>query len=187
MSLGSGHFWFAIQVRSRFEAVASGLLAQKGYQVLLPTHVDRRQWNDRTKDVPKPLFPGYLFCHFDPAVRLPILTTPHVQSIVGSGRTPAAIADHEIETIGEIMRSGQRAQPCDYLSEGQRVRISFGPLQGLEGILISVKNRMRLVLSITLLRRSIAVEVDRAAVSPLPSEARRRQDLVIPAEAVVGM
>jgi Transcription antiterminator len=164
------HPWFALQVRTRFESLVATLLHQKGYPVLLPTCTSRRQWNDRVRDLQVPLFPSYLFCRFDPAKRLPILTTPHVISVVGVGRTPVPVDDKEIAAIREVMNSGQDAKPWPYLHDGQKVRIKGGPLRGLCGILLSVKAEYRLILSVTLLRRSIAVEVERSAVVPVQEE-----------------
>jgi transcription antitermination factor NusG len=107
-----------------------------------------------------PLFPGYVFCRFDVQKRLPILMTAGVISVVGYGREPAVIPDEEIEKIKAVLRSGLAAEPCRYLVEGQRVRVTRGALCGMEGILVRKKNQCRMVVSVTMLQRSIAVEID---------------------------
>src|SRR5580700_1215529 len=103
--------WYAIRVRSKFERAVSVALEGKGYDQYLPLHRSRRTWSDRAKDLYLPLFPGYLFCRFDVQVRLPILTTLGVISIVGIGRVPVAVPDHEIDAIQAVIRSGLHLQP----------------------------------------------------------------------------
>ncbi|MGH9613823.1 MAG: transcription termination/antitermination protein NusG [Bryobacteraceae bacterium] len=152
--------WFAVQVRSPLEQWLSVTLREKGYEEYLPTYRSRRTWSDRVKEIDQPLFPRYLFCRFDPMYRLPILKTPNVQGIVSIGRAPIAIPDHEIEAVRRMVSEGKVAGPWPYLREGQHVRIRKGPLTGVEGILTEFKNRYRLVVSIELLQRSVAAEVD---------------------------
>jgi transcription antitermination factor NusG len=115
----------------------------------------------------KPLFPGYVFCRFNPKVRLPILTTPGVVAVVGFGNEPAPIEDEEIEAIQAVLRSGLNAEPCSYLREGQRVRVNQGSLSGLEGILTRKKSEWRMVVSVAMLQRSISVEIDREWIDPI--------------------
>jgi transcription antitermination factor NusG len=159
--------WFALQVRSRYESVAATLLSGKGYEWFLPTYWSRRQWSDRIKQIELPLFPGYLFCRFDPHDRFPILTIPAVISIVGIAKNPTPVDETEIASLRLIVNSGVPHQPWPYLQVGQRVRIEYGALYGLEGILLHFKGRHRIVLSVTLLQRSVAVEIDSAWVTAL--------------------
>jgi transcription antitermination factor NusG len=126
----------------------------------------RRRWSDRMKMVEMPLFPGYVFCRFDPKVRLPILKIPTVMSVAGMGRTPEPIPAEEISALQVVCKSGVNAIPCPYLTAGAKVRILEGPLTGLEGILMQDKET-RLVLSVTLLQRSVSVEVDRDWIAPI--------------------
>jgi transcription antitermination factor NusG len=112
------------------------------------------------------LFPGYLFCRLDPRVRLPILTTPGVFSIVGSGKEPISIPEGEIDAASRIVNSTVSAEPWPYLECGDKVTISDGPLRGVQGILATIKNHFKVVVSVTLLQRSVAVEVERSAVLP---------------------
>jgi transcription antitermination factor NusG len=161
------HSWYAIRVRSRFERTVSAALSGKGYNEYLPLYRARCQWSDRSKDLDLPLFPGYLFCRFDARVRLPILTTPGVISIVGTGKVPVAISDREIESIQTMIRSGLHLQPWPQLVVGSRVVIEEGPLKGLEGVAVDIKKKYRLFISIPLLQRSVSVEIDREWVRPL--------------------
>src|SRR5437016_11411375 len=85
--------WFGLRVRSRSEQMAATALAGKGYKPFLPVYKVARRWTDRVKRVDMPLFPGYVFCRFDPQRRLPILITPGVVSVVGIGKAPAPIDD----------------------------------------------------------------------------------------------
>jgi transcription antitermination factor NusG len=156
--------WFALQVHSGKESWISDHLLGQGYECFLPKYKTIRQWSDRKKQMELALFPGYLFCRFDPLVRLPVLKTPGVIQAVGCNRTPIAIAEEEIQAIQRMVESGLSTQPWPYLAIGDRVRIRSGALRGLEGILILVKGNRRLVLSVTLLQRSVAVELDSGAV-----------------------
>jgi transcription antitermination factor NusG len=175
MSLGTEmQRWFAIQVRTRWESSTALLLSGKGYQTLLPTYRSKKRCNGRLREVSAPLFPGYVFCQFDAQQRLPILVTPGVIAVVGRGKVPLPVDDGEIATIQSVVSSGFHAEPWPFLELGQRVRIETHALQGLEGILINFKGNQRIVVSVSLLRRSVALEIDRCCVSP-----------VVPARGVV--
>lgn len=164
--------WFALQVRARHEIGVAEYLKGKGYEWFLPLYKSRRRWSDRVKEIETPLFPGYLFCRFNPQNRLPILKTPGVTQIVGYNHVPISVDEAEIQAIRTLVASGIPNQPCSFLEIGTRVRIESGALCGLEGVLLELKGRRRLVLSITLLQRSVAVEVDSEVVSVLPSTTR---------------
>jgi len=159
--------WYAVHVRSRFESEISTVLRSKGYEEFLPTYRCRRRWSDRAKEIEVPLFPGYLFARFDARLRLAILKSPGVIAIVGLGKTPIPVSDKEIETIRAVVRSGLPAEPWTHLTVGSRVFIEAGPLAGLEGIVVNVDRKFRLVLSVSLLQRSVAVEIDRSWVRPV--------------------
>lgn len=164
--------WFAVQVRTRWEANTAGLLSNKGYQTFVPTYSSKRRWSDRTRTLQLPLFPGYLFCRFDPQKRLPILVTPGVIQVVGISKTPVPVEDSEIAAVEAIVRSGLPAHPWPFLQIGERVRIHHRSLEGLEGILLNVKGSHRIVVSVTLLQRSVAMEIDSAWVTPVRSSFR---------------
>jgi transcription antitermination factor NusG len=159
------HPWFGIRTKSNHERVSAISLKSKGFATYLPTYRSRRRWSDRAVEAELPLFPGYVFCRFDPQKRLPILTTPGVVSVVGFGVEPAPIPDAEIQAVEAVLLSGVAAEPCPFLSEGQRVRIKHGALQGLEGILMRKKANWRLIVSVVNVGRSISVEIDQDWVS----------------------
>ena len=160
--------WFALRTRSNFERVCALSLSQKGYETLLPAYWCRRRRRDRNVDVELPLFPGYLFCRFDYQRRLPILMSPGIVHIVGGSSAPEPVPEVEIATVRAIVESHLRTEPWPFLEIGQRVRIFGGPLAGVEGLLVDSKGRHRLVVSITLLQRSIAAEIDARWVRPVP-------------------
>ena len=165
-----GHVsWFAVRVRSNFERIAAAHLRERGYEEFAPSHKTERQWSDRKKEIDQFLFPGYVFCRFDPQNRLPVLTAPGVVDVVGWGKVPAPIPDEEIERVRKLVQSGLLLSPWPYLELGQVVLIERGPLAGTEGILVEVKGRCRLVVSINLLKRSISAEVERSCVRPVKS------------------
>ena len=187
-SESASHPWFALQVRARHERSVAEFLSGKGYEWFLPTYRCRRRWSDRIKEVTLPLFPGYLFCRFNSLDRLPILTTPGVIQVVGMARSPVPIAEAEIAALQAAVKSGLPAQPWPFLRVGQRVRLDYGSLYGLEGILLDFKGNYRLILSVTLLQRSVALEVDAAWVTPVSDWRRLRHvsPLAQPAEAPVA-
>jgi len=164
---GTDKRWFAVLVKSNREKVVAATLEQRGYEQFLPLYESRRQWSDRLKDVELPLFAGYVFCRLDLRFRLPVLTIPGVYMFVGMGRIPVSVDDGEIAALQAVARSGSPAAPWPFLQAGQRVRIDRGAFKDMEGLLVEVKNRYRLVLSITLLQRSVAVEVDRDSIIPI--------------------
>ena len=159
--------WFALHVRSRRENLVAAHLQGQGYECFLPLYESVRRWSDRLKEVEQPLFPGYLFCRFDFENRRPLLMTPGVLQVVGVGRTPMPVSEGEVEAIQRAVASGLPNQPWPYLEVGERVRVNHGNLNGLEGILIKFRGSCRVVLSVMLLQRSVAMEIDIDWVTPL--------------------
>jgi transcription antitermination factor NusG len=162
------HPWFALRLRSNCEQVAGIHLRDRGYEQFAPSYKVEKRWSDRTKQIDQYLFPGYIFCRFDPNDRLPILTVPGVVDVVGFGKSPEHIPEAEIERVRRMVESGLLVTPYPYLQVGQAVLIERGPLSGVEGILVEVKGKARLVISVNLLRRSVSAEVDRNAIRPIP-------------------
>ena len=153
--------WFAVLVRTGREKTANLLLENAGYECLLPVSKSTRRWSDRTKLIEVPLFPGYLFCRMDPHNRLTVLMTPGVMQIVGVGKTPIPVEEEEIEAIQRAQKSGLSWMPWPYMQIGNVAQILGGPLRGLTGIIVKIKSGMKLVISVSLLQRSVAVEVER--------------------------
>jgi len=154
--------WFAILVRTSREKAANSLLENTGYECFLPVSKYMRRWSDRVKEVEVPLFPGYLFCRMNQHNRLPVLMTPGVMQIVGVGKTPVPVEEEEIAAIQRVGTSGLSTMPWPYLEVGHVARIEDGPLRGMTGIVVKIKSGLKLVLSVSLLQRSVAVEIDRS-------------------------
>src|SRR5947209_10782833 len=163
--------WFAAQVWAGREHVCARHLLVRGYDVFLPCYQEHRRWSDRVKKIERALFTGYVFCRTTGHVLERLLTTPGVIRIAGDGRRPLPIADEEIDAIRRAVESGLTLEPSDFLDVGQRVRVEAGPLRDTEGIVVRVMNQHRLIISVSLLRRSVAVELDPASVSALPPTA----------------
>ncbi len=159
--------WYALRVKSNFERTTAQHLRERGYQEFLPTYTIRSRWSDRVKSVEKPLFPGYVFCVFDAHARLPVLTTPGVLHIVGIGREPVPVDSLEMEAVWMTLRSGLLLRPWPFLQVGETVVVERGPLTGVEGIVTRFKGAYRLVVSISLLQRSIAAEIERDWIRPI--------------------
>ncbi|MHB8654732.1 MAG: transcription termination/antitermination protein NusG [Terriglobia bacterium] len=152
--------WYAIYTRHQHEKVIASLLSEKGFEVFLPVQTVARRWKDRTKQLSLPLFPCYVFIRGGLERRFDIVTTPGFHSFVGFGDQPVTIPQEEIEAIRQAFASGSRIEPYPFLRFGDKVRIRSGPLEGIEGILVRIKRSVRLVLSVDLLEKSVAVEVD---------------------------
>ena len=186
-SAGTRFPWYAVQCWLRKESMIAAQLEGQGFECFLPKYKSLREWSDRKKEVEQPLFPGYLFCRFDYTQRRPVVVTPGVLQVVGCGRTPTPIEDREIEAIQIAVASGVPGQPWPYLEVGEKVRIHTGKLSGLEGILVNFKGNHRVVLSVTLLQRSVALEVDLAWVVALEKKHEKKAQYVaaaFPARAV---
>jgi transcription antitermination factor NusG len=158
------HAWFALTAKARHEKTVGENLRSKGLESFVPLYRTRRQWTDRVQLVDLPLFPGYVFCRFAYNSRLGVLNTPGVISVVEFSGGPAPVTDDEILRIRTIQASGLPSQPWPYVHVGQRARIERGALAGLEGVLIREKDALRVVVSVELLRRAVAVEIDRDMV-----------------------
>jgi transcription antitermination factor NusG len=167
--------WFALQVKTRHERVTADCLVSKGYEAFAPLAIRSKQDGSEASSPNAPLFPGYVFGKFDPRFRLPILTTPKVRCIVSYGRDPATISTTEIQAIRDVAHLKYPAEPCPYLTEGTRVRIVRGPLAGVQGILVQFRSSYRVVLSVSLIRQSIRVEMHPSMLveDPLPQALRR--------------
>ncbi len=161
--------WYAFKVHTGGELRLRTSLERKGFRIFLPTYLEVRKYSDRLKKVDAALYPGYLFSRLDAADRLPILTTPGVESVVSIGGVPQPVDDSEIDSILRVIDSGVCAVPWPFLRVGDRVRIIHGALSGVEGFLVRVRDKDRLVLSCNLLQRSIAVEMDRTYIKPIPA------------------
>lgn len=115
------------------------------------------------------MFPGYIFARFDPVQAAGVLQAAGVASIVGFGTKYCPVEDAEIEAVRIVLRAGVEVLRESLMRPGTPVRVRYGTLQGLEGLLVEVKNQSRLVITVELLQRSVAVEIDHAMIEPLPA------------------
>ena len=159
--------WYALTTKLQHEKAVADQLLGKALESYLPLYRARSRWSDRIKTIDCPLFPRYVFCRFGFADRLKVLSTPSVTAIVGFGRKPRAIPDHEIESIQAVAGSGLPFSPWPFLRMGQRVRVCRGALEGLEGILAREKSGYRVIVNVELLNRAVAVEIERDLLRPI--------------------
>ena len=156
--------WFAVWTRSRHEKSVHEQLRWKDIETFLPTITRWSRWKDRKKQVDWPLFPGYVFARFEPDSSLPILTCGGVVSIVSFEGRPAPIPDIEIDGVRRLVESELQYDPCPLIREGAMVEVIHGPLKGVFGRLVRKGSHARLVLSVDLIGRGVAVTVDAADV-----------------------
>jgi len=158
--------WVALMVRPRAERRVQKGLANLGLETFVAWHGVRRRWADRVKTLKQNLLPGYVFCHSTFAERLAVIHQAGVERVVSFNRTPALIPDEEIASLRRAVQSELPLGPWPYLKVGQRVRIEKGVLAGMAGTLARESAGWRIVVSISALQRSIAVEVDRDMIAP---------------------
>src|SRR5215831_17611160 len=128
-------FWYSLYVRNGFEKIVATSLRGKGYEEFLPLYRRFGRGSDRIK-IDLPLFPGYVFCKFNPLHYLPILTTPGVKDIIGFGKNFIPVDESELNAIRAVLKSGSYCQPWPFLQVGERVRVESGPLAGTEVIVL---------------------------------------------------
>jgi len=159
--------WYAAYTRSRHEKVVAETLEKRTVEHFLPLYETVRKWKNGRFKVQLPLFPGYLFVHIALRDRLRVLQVPGVVRLVGFNGVPAALPQADVEIIRSALRKGIEAEPHPYLRVGQRVRIISGPMEGLQGILLRRRGRPRVVVSVDLIMRSVALDIDAAQVEPV--------------------
>lgn len=164
--------WYALFTRYQHEKLVATALSNKSYDVYLPTYRTVHRWQDRNKQLSLPLFPCYVFLRGGLDRQLQILTTPGLLHIVSWGGRPAVIPSVQIDAVKQILGSGSPVQSHPFMRCGDRVRVKTGPLMGLEGILERNKGQARLVLSMEMLGRAAAVEIEAwnlERIGPLPA------------------
>ena len=161
-------------VRTKFERTVGRILLEKGYEAYVPCQYEKRKWMDRIKITEVPLFPNYVFCRFAPEHKLPILTTPDVYSIVGAGKHPTPVPFEEIYAVQRMLQSGVSLEAAHVVGAGEPVRVIAGPLKGLEGTVMKIKNSWRLVVTVTLLQRGVAAEISRDDVERFRNDRETR-------------
>jgi transcription antitermination factor NusG len=159
--------WFAVYVRPKAERTVERALREKGLEAFAPYYRSRRRWRDRTVERDFPLFPGYLFARTDRLQRLSIVSTTGVLGIVGFGGQAAELSEEEVLSVRKLAEVMQNVTPHPFLRVGRKIRVKTGPLAGVEGVVVRCKGGHRLVVSISLLQRSIAAELDAADVESI--------------------
>jgi transcription antitermination factor NusG len=152
--------WYAAQTCANHERRVQEQLRLRSVEAYLPVYTSVRRWKDRRVSLQLPLFPGYVFVRLALRDRLLVLQTPSVVRLVGFGGQPAALPDREIDALQQGLATELGLQPHPYLKVGQRVRVRTGPLRGLEGILVRKKKISRFIISLDLIMRSVAAEID---------------------------
>jgi transcription antitermination factor NusG len=154
--------WYAAYTRANHERRVAEQFVERGVENFLPQYESVRKWKDRRVRLQMPLFPGYVFVHLALQNRLKVLQVPGVAYLVGFAGKPAAVPEEEFARVRGYLDKGLRAEPHPYLRAGRRVRVRSGPLEGLEGIVLRRKNGNRLVISLELIQRAMAVDLDGA-------------------------
>ncbi|HUA14864.1 MAG TPA: UpxY family transcription antiterminator [Verrucomicrobiae bacterium] len=152
--------WYALYTCAHHEKRVAELMERRQLSCFVPLYRCLRRWKDRRKELELVLFPGYVFVHTPLSNRLRVLEVPGVVRLVSFNGQPAALPTEEIEALRNRLSGSSRVEPHPYLRVGRRVRVHSGPLQGLEGIIVRRKERCRLIFSIDLIQRSLAVEID---------------------------
>lgn len=155
-----GANWYALYTAPRHEKSVADQINRRGISCFLPLYRSIRRWKDRRKELAMVLFPGYVFVRVSPRERLQVLHLPGAVRLVAFNGRPVALPEQEIELLRSRLSGTSLMEPHPYLRVGRRIRVRSGPLQGLEGIIVRTKDRCRLVFSIDLIMRSVAVEVD---------------------------
>jgi len=152
--------WVAVYTVARHEKVVAQQLQERRIETFLPLYRSLHRWKDRKKEVELALFPSYVFVRIEASKKLPVLQVPGVVSIVTFNGELAALPEQEIDALRRGLENQLCAEPCPYLKVGKRVRVVRGPMAGAEGILSRKKDTYRFVISVDVLMRSVAVEVD---------------------------
>ena len=158
--------WYAAYTCANHEKRVAAELQARAVEHFLPVYASIRRWRDRRVILDLPLFPGYVFVRLALRNRLRVLQIPSVVQLVGFNGKSAALPDEELEILRSGLSEGWRAKPHPFLTIGRRVRITGGPFAGLEGVLKRKRNSVRVVVSLSLIQRSVAVDVDVADVAP---------------------
>jgi transcription antitermination factor NusG len=164
---GASLHWFATYTAPRHEKRVAQHFQQRQIESFLPLYRSRRNWRDGSKTILElPLFPSYIFVHIPLANRVPVLEVPGVLSLVNCGKHPMPLPDEEVAALRQGLQDC-KAEPHPYLVVGERVRIRIGSFAGMEGVLLRLNNKFRVVLTMQQIMQSLAVEVDASELEPI--------------------
>jgi transcription antitermination factor NusG len=151
--------WYAVRVKPRHEKRVAEHLVSRGYETILPLTRSTRVWGKRASTASIPVFDGYVFCQLDVHRRLPVLTTPGVLYVLGTSDGPVPIKQSELRSLRIIVQSNLPLTPWETYTPGTDVLIVAGPLMGARGVVLDVANDRKLIVSVSLLQRSVAVQL----------------------------
>jgi transcription antitermination factor NusG len=166
--------WYAVQTSYRCEQRVAQGLTNKGIETYLPLLREVHQWKDRKKTIDVPAFCGYLFVRSEPSLRnrVKVLETSGVVRMLGGNHAPSPVPDVEIEAVRRTISSGVPCDRCDALMPGTMVRVLRGPIAGVQGKLVRIKNSLRLVISVSVFSQSISAEVNLSDVEAVQDRRR---------------
>jgi transcription antitermination factor NusG len=164
--------WYAVYTRFHHEKSAASLLEKKEFEVFLPVYRTVHRWKDRNQMVVIPLFPCYLFLRMDLERKLEVLRSAGVRWFVENAGQACEVPESQIEAVRKICSAATRFQPHPFLKQGDLVRVRRGPLSGTEGFFVRTKGQYRIVVSVELLCKSVAAEVDLADIELLNGNRR---------------
>jgi len=167
--------WFALQTKPKNEKQVERLLTHKGYECCLPMYRQKRRWSDRVIELELPLFPMYIFCQFNSSAIGKAISTPGVTRIIGFGGRPAEVNVEEIGALKLLSQSDILREPWAYIPNGTLVQVETGPLTGARGIFCLGEEKRRLAISVTLLQRSVAVQLDENTVISLVENPKKAE------------
>ena len=159
--------WHAVWTRSRHEPLVCSELAARRIDTFLPTFTQVSRWSDRKKLIAWPLFPGYCFARFEPALLSKVVRCNGVVAVLSNGGRPVPIPGFEIEALQRMVASGLPYDPCSHLAPGSRVRVVSGPLSGVVGRVVRKGPQTLLVLAVELLNSGARVQVSAWDIQPL--------------------
>lgn len=166
--------WYALYTRHQHERIVAGSLMARGFEVFLPLYEVIRRWSDRRKKINLPLFPCYVFVSASLNRKADILATAGIYGFVSFAGHPAPITPSEIDNLRRMVRLAS-IEPHPFLRYGDWIRVKCGPLEGIEGFLLRRRGSARLVISVEMLQKSAAVEIDAALTEKIARTAVPRE------------
>ncbi len=152
--------WYALSTKARHEKKVYERLLLKKVESYLPLQTINKKWSDRYKIVEEPLFSCYIFVKMALKNRVQILQTDGVVRLVNFNGIPATIPESQLNAIRLLLKQKKEIQRISYLTPGQKVEVTQGPLKGVNGVLVNVKNKHRLVLRLDSIMQAISVDID---------------------------
>lgn len=158
--------WYAVYTYPQHEKVVAEQLETKSVEAFLPTCSSRRRWKDRSVEIARPLFPGYVFTRISSGDRIKVVSIPSVVRILSFNGRPAEISEQEIESVRLCVGGGARLEAHPFPEVGERVRVSSGAFEGVEGVVVDRKNKCKIIVSISLIHQAVALEIDASRLEP---------------------